>query len=104
MNKLEVGTEIFSRSYGNASFFGKIDRVTNNFAFCGNTKFKRRYNGAWVDKVRREKWSTEYYFIPDENDKIELKKQIMIKKVVKFDYSKLSFDKICEIHEILIRP
>lgn len=104
MNKLEVGTEIFSRSYGNASFFGKIDRVTNNFAFCGNTKFKRRYNGACVDKVRREKWSTAYYFIPDENDKIELKKQIMIKKVVKFDYSKLSFDKICEIHEILIRP
>lgn len=74
MNKLEVGTEIFSRSYGNVSFFGKIDRVTNNFAFCGNTKFKRQYNGAWVDKVGRGRWSTTNYFIPDENDKIELKK------------------------------
>ena len=103
MNQLEVGTEIFSRSYGNASFFGKIDRVTNNFAFCGNTKFKRQYNGMWIDKVGSERWSTTHYFIPDENDKIELKKQIMINKVVKFDYSKLSFDKICEIHEILIR-
>lgn len=104
MNQLEVGTEIFSRSYGNASFFRKIDRVTNNFAFCGNTKFKRQYNGSWVDKAGSERWSTTHYFIPDENDKIELKKQIMINKLVKFDYSKLSFDKICEIHEILIRP
>ena len=104
MNQLEVGTEIFSISYGHASFFGKIDRVTNNYAFCGITKFKRQCNGMWVDKIGREKWSTTMYFIPDENDKIELKKQILINKVIKFDYSKLSFDKICEIHEILIRP
>jgi hypothetical protein len=104
MNQLEVGTEIFSRSYGCVSFFGKIDRVTNHFAFCGHTKFKRQYNGMGVDKVGREKWCTTYYFIPNEDDKIELKKKALINKVVKFDYSKLSYDKICEIHEILIRP
>ena len=104
MNQLEVGTEIFSRRYGSVSFFGKIDRVTNHFAFCGNTKFKRQFNGMGVDKVGREKWGTTYYFIPNENDKIELKKKALINKVVKFDYSKLSFDKICEINEILILP
>ena len=103
MNCLEIGTEIFCRRYDNSSYFGKIDRVTNTLAFCGTKKFKRQYKGNWIDEVGREKWATTSYFIPSESDKIELKKRTLINKVVKFDYSKLSFDKICEIHEILIR-
>ena len=49
MNQLEIGTEIYQRSYGNDSFFGKVDRVTNNFAFCRTTKFKRECTDEWVD-------------------------------------------------------
>ena len=102
MNQLEIGTEIFCRNYGDDRFFGKIDRVTNTMAYCGSKKFKRGYDSYWLNEVGRPRWNTASYFIPSENDKIELKRRTLINKVVNFDYSKLSFDKICEIHEILI--
>ena len=101
---LEVGTEICSRNYGNISYLGKIDRVTDKFAFFGTTKFKREYNGSWLDIVPREKWSSTSYFVPSEKDIIELKKQQLIRFVTKFDYSKLSIDKMVEIRDIIKRP
>ena len=98
---LEVGTEIFSITYGSISYFGKIDRTTDKFAFSGVTKFAREHNGSWVDVVPREKWSSTLYFIPTEKDKEELKRQQLIMFVTKFDYSKLSLDKMIEIRNII---
>ena len=98
---LEVGTEIFMRTYGSISYFGKIDRVTDKFAFSGITKFAREYNGSWVDIVPKEKWSSTSYFIPTEKDKEEIKRQQLIRFVTKFDYSKLSLDKMIEILNII---
>ena len=101
---LETDTDIFCRTYGTMSYFGKIDRVTDKFAFVGNTKFIREYNGNWLDQVPREKWSTTSYFIPTENDIIEFKKQQLIRFITNFDYSKLSLDKMVEIRDIIKRP
>ena len=101
---LEVGTEIFSRNYGTISYFGKVDRVTEKFAFVGSSKFVREYGSMYLDIVPREKWSVTSYFIPEEKDIIELKKQQLIRFLTKFDYSKLSFDKMCEIRDIIKRP
>ena len=36
---LEVGTDIFCRNYGTMSYFGRVDRVTEKFAFVGSSKF-----------------------------------------------------------------
>ncbi len=101
---LEVGTYIFCRNYGTMSYFGEVDRVTEKFAFVGSSKFVREYGSMHLDIVPREKWSVTSYFIPDEKDIIELKKQQLIRFVTKFDYSKLSFDKMCEIRDIIKRP
>ena len=101
---LKVGDLIFSRNYGSVSHYGTIDRVTEKFAFINNTKFKIEYNDKSVDISPREKWSTTWYFVPDENDIIELRKKQIINFVIKFDYSKLSFDKICDIRDIIKRP
>ena len=98
---LEVGTEIFMRNYGSISYFGKIDRATDKFAFSGTTKFAREHNGSWVDIVPKEKWSSTSYFIPTEKDKEELKREQLIRFVTKFDYSKLSLDKMIEIQNII---
>ena len=98
---LEVGTEIFMRNYGSISYFGKIDRVTDKFAFSGITKFARERNRSWVDIVPREKWNSTSYFIPTEKDKEEIKRQQLIRFVTKFDYSKLSLDKMIEILNII---
>ena len=98
---LEVGTEIFMRNYGSISYFGKIDRATDKFPFSGTTKFTREHNGSWVDIVPREKWNSTSYFIPTEKDKEEIKRQQLIRFVTKFDYSKLSLDKMIEILNII---
>ena len=101
---LEVGVDIFCRNYGTMSYYGKIDRVTEKFAFVGSTKFVREYKNMHLDMVPREKWSVTSYFVPDEKDIIELKKQQLIRFVTKFDYSKLSLDKMVEIRDIIKRP
>ena len=100
---LEINTDIFCRTYGTMSYFGKIDRVTDKFAFVGSTKFVREHNGSWLDNVPRQKWSSMSYFVPTENDITELKKQQLIRFVTKFDYSKLSLDKMVEIRDIIKR-
>ena len=101
---LEVGVDIFCRYYGTMSYYGKIDRVTDKFAFVGSTKFVREYKSMYLDIVPREKWGTTSYFVPDENDIIELKKQQLVRFVTRFDYSKLSLDKMVEIRDIIKRP
>ena len=98
---LEVGTDIFCRNYGTMSYFGKVDRVTEKFAFVGSSKFVREYGSMHLDIVPREKWSVTSYFIPDEKDIIELRKQQLIRFVTKFDFSKLSLDKMIEIQNII---
>ena len=98
---LEVGTDIFCRNYGTMSYFGKVDRVTEKFAFVGSSKFVREYGSMYLDIVPREKWSVTSYFIPTEKDKEELKRQQLIRFVTKFDYSKLSLDKMIEILNII---
>lgn len=102
--KLEVGVIIFCINYGTMSYFGKVDRVTDKYAFVGTSKFVREYGSMHLDIVPREKWSVTSYFVPNENDIIELKKQQLIRFVTKFDYSKLSFDKMVEISDIIKRP
>ena len=103
MNKLKVGDIIFSRGYGEIRHYGKIDRVTEKFAFANNSKFNIDYSERSVSISPRQTYGSTFYFVPTEDEIIELKKQNLIRFVVKFDYSTLDFDKICEIIDIIKR-
>ena len=101
MKKLEVGDIIFSSQYSNKTKFGVIDRVTEKYAFVGNTKFNREVDERYFNSIPRERWNTTSYFIPTEEDikKYNLKNKIYF--IQKFNYSELTEEKINKIYEIL---
>lgn len=100
---LKVGQKIYVRNYGILAYVGEIDRTTKKYAFVGDRKFKIDYTDKYIDTFPRRHFSNAIYFIPDENDIIELKKQQLIRFVTKFDYSKLSLDKMVDIKDIINR-
>ena len=104
-NLLEVGDTILKRHFGSISLVGKIDRVTNTTAFIDNSKYKRElgHKSKTVTSIPRSKYSSAWLFVADENDLAELRKQSLIYFVVNFDYSKLSYDKICDICDVIKR-
>ena len=102
---LEVGDILLKRHFGQLSLVGEIDRVTNTIAFIGDSKYKREMSqNKTVTSIPRENYSSAWIFVADENDMIELRKQNLISFVVRFDYSKLSYDKMVEIRDIIKRP
>jgi len=105
MKKLEVGSVIFKRHYSKIEMVGMIDRVTNNIAYIGNSvKFRRDYNeDSKSVSIIPSTFSSAWYFIPNETDVLDFKKQSVIDFVVNFDYNKLSYDKICDIKDIIKR-
>ena len=104
-NLLEVGDILLKRHFGQLSLVGEINRVTNTIAFIGDSKYKREMSQTkTVTSIPRENYSSAWIFVADENDMIELSKQNLISFVVRFDYSKLSYDKMVEIRDIIKRP
>ena len=102
---LEVGDTLLKCHFGQLSFLGEIDRVTKTTAFIGYSKYKREMpNDKSVVPIPRDNYSSAWIFVADENDMIELRKQNLISFVVRFDYSKLSYEKMVEIRDILKRP
>ena len=102
---LEIGDIILKSQYGSVSFVGKIDRVTEKTAFIDDSKYKReiQISSRGVVPIPRPFYSG-YHFLANEDDILELKKQNIISYVVNFDYKTLSFDKLCEIRDIIKKP
>lgn len=100
MKKLKVGDVIYSRSYSILNSIMTVDRVTSNFAFCGNTKFKIDYDTN-ITIVPRSKWHSTSYYIETEELKLELKTVKAYNFVSNTNFSKLSSEKIFKIQEII---
>ena len=103
--QLEVGDIILKLHFGQISYVGEVDRITNTIAFIGNSKYKRELgSGKTVSSMPRMNYSSAWLYVADENDMIELRKQNLISFVVNFDYKTLSFEKMVEIRDIIKRP
>lgn len=98
--ELQVGDSVFMTQYGVIHFIGKIDRLTDKRAFCGVFSFKREYAGQWLNKIPSEKWGGSY-FIPNNDDIERFNKQQLSLFVSRFDYSKLTYESMLKIKEII---
>ena len=99
--KLEIGTEIYLKHYGQISSFGKVDRVTEKFAMVRNTRFRREHDGRNVYVSKRETWATTIYFIPDKNDVVAFKKQQVVSYLKGYDWGKLSYTELIDVVGVL---
>jgi hypothetical protein len=73
---LQIGDIIYGESYQELNSRNKITKVTDKFAFCGTTKFKREYQiDSRLTELSADKWKTTSYYV----ETPELKKQWEIK-------------------------
>jgi len=98
--QLEIGDVVFMSQYGTIHNIGEIDKVTDKMAFCGTNKFKRKYNGQWLNKIPTERWGG-VYFIPNNDDIEQFNNQQLIRFISNFDYSKLTYESMLKIKEII---
>lgn len=101
--QLEVGMKVLLEMYGALSDFGKVSRVTNKRAFVGSLKFERTLDGKYLQPIPRGDRSIKTYFIPDEDDLKEMRRQELRRFVCGFNYSQLSVEKMAEISDIIKR-
>jgi hypothetical protein len=100
MATLKIGDKIYSTSYGSINGVLTIDRITKNFAFCGDTKFQIEYN-LGIQIVPRTRWHSTSYNIETE----ELQKELKIQRARRFvevsNLSKLTESQIFRIEQII---
>lgn len=98
--ELKVGDRIYTISYNSISSISVIDRVTNSFAFSGETKFKKEYTHE-ITIVPSVKWQSTYYYLETDKLKEKLKLQNAKSFVRMFDFHLLSDDKILKLKTFL---
>ena len=98
--ELKVGDRIYVVSYNSISSIRVIDRVTNSFAFSGQTKFKKEYTHE-ITIVPSVKWQSTYCYLETDKLKEKLKLQNAKSFVRMFDFHLLSDEKILKLKTFL---
>ena len=99
--QLQIGDIIFSRHFGKITYFGKIDRVTNNFAFVGCRKFARQIMGERDVSISPRNSSSAWYFIPTDDEIREYKRSKDYHRLSVYNFMDLPHEKILKILEII---
>jgi hypothetical protein len=99
--QLHIGNVIFIRHFGQITYFGKIDRVTDNFAFSGDRKFRRAISGDRNVVTSPSVSSSAWYFIPTDDEIREYKISEDYRRLSAYNFLDLPHEKILKILEII---
>jgi len=79
--QLQVGDVIYKYNYGNITYRGKIERVTEKRAYSGYLTFKREYSGGSLMVIGGGKWDSSSYCIESLEDIEKFNRQIAIREM-----------------------
>lgn len=99
--QLQIGDIIFRSHFGQNTYIGKIDRVTNNFAFVGYGKFARQIMGERNVSISPRNSSSACYFIPNDDEIREYKRSKDYRRLSVYNFMDLPHEKILKILEII---
>ena len=99
--QLQIGDVIFMSHFRQNTYLGKIDRVTNNFAFVGCRKFARQISGERTVSISPRGSSSAWYFIPTDDEIREYKRSEDYRRLSVYNFMDLPHEKILKILEII---
>lgn len=92
--KLKVNDVVYAEKYN--SIIGKypIGRVTDKFAFSGNTRFYIEYDNLEIRKHGRDKWDNTDYLIETPEILQRLERAAYTRIIMNADLNKLTHEQI----------
>ena len=105
-NKLEVGDIIYAIDRSSITDKFTVERVTKTQAICNkNTKFRiEPWESGRVKVIGETGWSITSYYLENDNLRQRFKKESLIRRMSKIDWSKVSNELMEQVESILTTP